>query len=148
MAERVDTLRDAVVTASDRGYPVWVGGHVGAVRRVASEHADGWNSWDSEVEHFRDRATEVRALAEREPFVVSWGGLVVIAPDDDRAEAKARRLGVAPDVIVGGPARVARELAAYADAGADWIVVGPIDSSDPDNASLLGEAVAPLLRER
>ena len=49
-------------------------------------------------------------------------------------------------VIVGGPERVADVLRDYVDAGADWIMVGPVDSADPDNASILGEQVAPLLR--
>ncbi|HEX5586826.1 MAG TPA: LLM class flavin-dependent oxidoreductase, partial [Acidimicrobiia bacterium] len=148
MSDRVNALRDAVVTTRDRGYPVWVGGDAGAVRALAGFHADGWNFWGSDRERFRAHAADVRALADRAPFVISWGGLVVLAADDDAAEEKARRLGAAPDVVVGGPARVAAELDAYADAGAEWVIVGPVDSSDPANATLLGEAVAPLLRRR
>ena len=40
---------------------------------------------------------------------------------------------------------MADALRAYFDAGAQWVVIGPIDSSDPDNATILGEAVLPLL---
>jgi len=148
MADRVDALRDAVVTTRDHGYPVWVGGNAGAVRALAGFHADGWNYWGSDRERFRANAADVRSLAARAPFVISWGGLVVLAADDDEAEQKARRLGAAPDVIVGGPARVAAALDAFVDAGAEWVIVGPVDSSDPANATLLGEAVAPLLRRR
>jgi alkanesulfonate monooxygenase SsuD/methylene tetrahydromethanopterin reductase-like flavin-dependent oxidoreductase (luciferase family) len=46
----------------------------------------------------------------------------------------------------GGPERVAEGLAAYGEAGAAWVVVGPLDSGNPDNARVLGEAVLPLLR--
>jgi len=148
MADRVDALRDAVVTTRDRGYPVWVGGDAGAVRALAGFHADGWNFWGADLERFRAHAADVRALADRTPFTISWGGLVVLAADDDAAEEKARRLGAAPDVIVGGPARVAAELVAYVDAGAEWLVVAPVDSSDPANAVLVGDVVAPLLRRR
>jgi len=35
---------------------------------------------------------------------------------------------------------VADQMAAYADAGADWIILGPIDSANPDNAAILGDA--------
>ena len=49
-------------------------------------------------------------------------------------------------MIVGGPERVAEALRAYVDAGAQWLMVGPIDSSDPDNARILGTEILPRLR--
>ena len=98
------------------------------------------------VEAFRARAAEMREAAVRSPFVVSWGGLVVLADADAAADAKARRLGAGLGVIVGGPERVADALQEYVDAGADWLMIGPVDSSDPDNATILGEQVAPAPR--
>lgn len=145
MEERVAALCEAVTAARDRGYPVWIGGTASAVRAAAARDADGWNSWGNDLERFRSRAAEVRAERQRRPFTVSWGGLVVLAHDDDAAREKARRLSAGPDVIVGGPARVADALGAFVSAGADWVIVGPIDSSNPDNATLLGAEVAPRL---
>ena len=55
------------------------------------------------------------------------------------------RLGNNPEATVGGPEQVADALRAYGAAGAEWVIVGPVDSSDPDNATLLGESVKPLL---
>jgi alkanesulfonate monooxygenase SsuD/methylene tetrahydromethanopterin reductase-like flavin-dependent oxidoreductase (luciferase family) len=49
-------------------------------------------------------------------------------------------------VIVGGPDRVADALRAYVEAGAEWLMIGPIDSSDPENARILGEEILPRLR--
>jgi alkanesulfonate monooxygenase SsuD/methylene tetrahydromethanopterin reductase-like flavin-dependent oxidoreductase (luciferase family) len=146
--DRVGALRDAVSAARDRGYPVWVGGRDPSVREVAAAHADGWNLWGTRAgpARFRAQATNLRAAAAREPFTISWGGLVVLGDDERDARAKALRLAPGPDVIVGGPERVADALRAYADAGADWLVVGPVDSSDPENAHILGESVSPLLR--
>jgi alkanesulfonate monooxygenase SsuD/methylene tetrahydromethanopterin reductase-like flavin-dependent oxidoreductase (luciferase family) len=146
VAERVAALVEAVDASRDHGYPVWVGGTDPAVREVAAAHADGWNRWGSGVERFREQAANLLVAAARTPFTVSWGGLVVMADDDDAAEAKAERLGVGDHVIVGGPDLVARALRAYADAGAEWLVVGPVDSSDPDNARILGEEILPRLR--
>ncbi len=145
-AERVAALRDAVDEVRDRGYPVWVGGTDPAVREVAAAHADGWNRWGAGVERFRAQSATLRAAAAREPFTVSWGGLVVLADDDAAAAAKAERLGAGGDVIVGGPEMVAAALAAYVDAGAEWLMIGPIDSSDPDNARILGQEILPRLR--
>ena len=89
---------------------------------------------------------EPAAAAARSPFTVSWGGLVVLGDDDDAAAAKAERLGAGDHVIVGGPDLVADALRAYVDAGAEWLMIGPVDSSDPENARILGEEILPRLR--
>ena len=146
IASRVAALRDAGDATRDRGYPVWIGGHDPAVRELAAAHADGWNRWGGSVASFRTQAEGLRIAAGRSPFIVSWGGLVVLAASDAEADAKAARLHARAGTIVGGPARVAHGLARFAEAGADWIVVGPVDSADPDNARAVGEFVAPLLR--
>ena len=145
VAERVAALRDAIDATRDHGYPVWVGGTDPVVREVAAAHADGWNRWGSGVEKFREQAANLSAAAARSPFTVSWGGLVVLADDDDEAAAKAERLGVGDHVIVGGPDLVAGALRAYVDAGAEWLMIGPVDSSDPDNARILGREILPRL---
>jgi alkanesulfonate monooxygenase SsuD/methylene tetrahydromethanopterin reductase-like flavin-dependent oxidoreductase (luciferase family) len=49
-------------------------------------------------------------------------------------------------VIVGGPDLVAGDLRAYVEAGAEWLMIGPVDSSDPDNARILGQEILPRLR--
>jgi alkanesulfonate monooxygenase SsuD/methylene tetrahydromethanopterin reductase-like flavin-dependent oxidoreductase (luciferase family) len=144
--DRLSVLRDTVVAARDRGYPVWVGGRDPAVRALAAAQADGWNLWGGTgPERFAARATDLRTAAARSPFTISWGGLFVVGVDERAARAKAERLGAASHVHVGGPERTADRLRRYADAGAEWLIVGPIDSSDPENAHLLGEEVSPLL---
>jgi alkanesulfonate monooxygenase SsuD/methylene tetrahydromethanopterin reductase-like flavin-dependent oxidoreductase (luciferase family) len=146
VAERVAALRDAVDATRDRGYPVWIGGTDPAVREVTAAHADGWNRWGGGLNRFREQAANLRAAAARSPFTVSWGGLVVLADDDDTAAAKAARLGAGDHVLVGGPDLIADALRAYVDAGAEWLMIGPVDSSDPENARILGEEILPRLR--
>jgi alkanesulfonate monooxygenase SsuD/methylene tetrahydromethanopterin reductase-like flavin-dependent oxidoreductase (luciferase family) len=147
VADRVAALRETVDEVRDRGYPVWVGGNDPPVREVAAAHADGWNRWAGTSDQFRMEANALQAAAARQAFTLSWGGLIVLAADDVAARAKAERLGGArPDVLVGGPDTVASSLRAYVDAGAEWVIAGPIDSSDPENARLLGEEVLPRLR--
>lgn len=151
VAERVAALAATVDACTGRGYPVWVGGASVAVREVAGARSDGWNRWGAAGPgRFAAEAEAVRRAAEaagRDPAActLSWGGLVVLGADDREAAAKATRLGAGPSVIVGGPERVAEELRRFAAAGAAWVIVGPVDAGDPDNATLLGEAVAPLL---
>ena len=107
---RVAALRDAVDATRDRGYPVWVGGHDPAVREVAAAHADGWNKWGGSARTFRAQADGLRVAAARDPFTVTWGGLVVLGATDAEATAKAARLSPSPGTIVGGPEQVADGL--------------------------------------
>jgi alkanesulfonate monooxygenase SsuD/methylene tetrahydromethanopterin reductase-like flavin-dependent oxidoreductase (luciferase family) len=141
---RLGALTDAVRASRDLGYPVWVGGTFWRVREIAAEEADGWNRWGGSVELFAREAAALYAVAARSPFVCSWGGLVVIDTDDDRAAEKAHRLGVAPGTLVGGPAAVADACAAYAEAGARWVIAGPVDSRNTTNPELLAEVRARL----
>jgi alkanesulfonate monooxygenase SsuD/methylene tetrahydromethanopterin reductase-like flavin-dependent oxidoreductase (luciferase family) len=144
LGERVAALAAAVDTAIDRGYPVWVGGASASVGAVAAR-ADGWNRWGPTLERFEQEVRAVREMTKRDPFTVSWAGQIVLGADDREAAAKAQRLGTDPGATVGGPERVAEVLRAYGAAGAEWVIVGPVDSSDPDNAIALGELVKPLL---
>jgi alkanesulfonate monooxygenase SsuD/methylene tetrahydromethanopterin reductase-like flavin-dependent oxidoreductase (luciferase family) len=130
MIERVDALHDAVRTATGRGYPVWVGGHAAQVRELVAE-ADGWNEWGSAVESFARDEKLVREVAPR--AVVSWGGVVAFRAVD------------AEHVLTGSPEQVAERLRDYVDAGAHWVIAGPYHSSEPENATILGEVVRPVL---
>ena len=148
--DRLLALEHARDAAMGRGYPVWVGGTLAAVRTIAAG-ADGWNRWGGTparfaagVEHMRSRSTGDDASGVR--CMPSWGGLVVLGEDEAAAKRKQERLDPAPGVIVGGPERVAERLREYVVAGAEWIIAGPVDSSDLDNAAILGERIAPLLR--
>ncbi len=149
--DRVKRLRAALRELAGRPYPTWVGGRARHVGLIAAESGRGWNRWGADVEHFGREAAEVAALVQRlnpdpETFTTSWGGLVVLADDDDAAREKAARLGAGPSALVGGPRTVATQLARYRDAGADWVILGPVDSSDPTNAERIGEDLRRLVR--
>ena len=63
----------------------------------------------------------------------------VLAPTDAAAQGKAQRLRASPGAIVGSPATVASQLAAYVERGADWLLTAPVDSRDVANIELLAE---------
>jgi alkanesulfonate monooxygenase SsuD/methylene tetrahydromethanopterin reductase-like flavin-dependent oxidoreductase (luciferase family) len=146
--DRIARLTETVARSAGRGYPVWVGGLSPAVRRLAAARADGWNAWGLTTGRFAEGAAAVRhevVAAGRDPesFACSWGGLAVLGGGEAEAAAKRERLGGdRPGLITGGPAEVATQLAAYRDAGAAWVIVGPVDSSRPENAAHLAAARA------
>lgn len=149
VASRVEALEASTASLTHADIPVWVGGdpkYVGA----ATMMADGWNRWGVSQDRFAREATQLNALRENhggDPLVISWGGLCVLGATDDEAEKKAERLGASKVSLVGGPQRVAELLVGYVDAGASWIALGPIDSSDPSNA-MHAKAIRDLLNER
>ena len=140
---RVSALRDAVDATRDRGCPVWVGGHDPAVREVAAAHADGWNKWGSGVRSFRAgrgladcrRARPVHDHMGRPRGAGRHG-----SRGGDEGRSALTEQGNDCRRPAGWPT-----ACGYADAGAEWIIVGPVDSADVENASMLGELVAPLL---
>jgi alkanesulfonate monooxygenase SsuD/methylene tetrahydromethanopterin reductase-like flavin-dependent oxidoreductase (luciferase family) len=116
LIDRVTALHDAVRATAGNDYPVWVGGRAAQVRQIVAV-ADGWNSWGTEPEQFVEQGALVREIAP--DTALTWGGLA--RPLEEGAEALAQR------------------LSPYVDAGASWIILGPIDSSNPANAPVLGD---------
>src|ERR1700681_210733 len=136
MIDRIGALHDAVRAAEGGDYPVWIGGHAAQVREIVAL-ADGWNRWGGSPERF---SHEVELVGEVAPdATITWGGLVLTGEDEGAAQAKAKKRSIAEDTLVGGPARVAEQLDAYVERGAEWVILGAVDSSNPDNASALGE---------
>jgi alkanesulfonate monooxygenase SsuD/methylene tetrahydromethanopterin reductase-like flavin-dependent oxidoreductase (luciferase family) len=143
MVDRVVALHDAVRAAREGDFPVWVGGHAAQVREIVTL-ADGWNGWGGGANRFAADVALVREIAP--DATMTWGGLTVTGADDAAALAKAESRTLADDVLVGGPAHLAEQLRPFVDLGAEWLILGPVDSSDPGNAGPLGEVRALLQR--
>jgi alkanesulfonate monooxygenase SsuD/methylene tetrahydromethanopterin reductase-like flavin-dependent oxidoreductase (luciferase family) len=125
MIDRIDALHDAVHATRRKGFPVWVGGRVAQVREIVAI-ADGWNSWGTEPKQFAAQAALVREVAPG--TTLTWGGL-----------ARPREEGV--DGLTD-------RLRAYLARGAEWLIIGPVDSSNPANAEILGEVRACLRQQQ
>jgi len=143
MVDRVAALHDAVRAAREGDFPVWVGGHAAQVREIVPL-ADGWNGWGGDAERFGSDVALVRELAP--DATMTWGGLTLTGADDAAALAKAETRSLDDDVLVGGPAHLAEQLRRFVDRGADWVILGPVDSTNPDNAAPLGEVRVLLQR--
>lgn len=141
---RLSALEATVEALHGRGYPVWIGGRSDRILGTAAALADGWNGWGLSPGAFRlevDRLVEACEAAQRRHghVVPTWGGLVELRASH-WAEAAER-----PDVLTGPFERMAESLRRYAEVGARWLVLAPVASRDPENASIVVEELAPLL---
>jgi len=150
--ERVDSVRDTIdaLNAPELRLPgiavpkTWIGGRSSAVRALAAEIADGWNAWGGSADQLAVESAEIRTQAGR-PFEVSWGGQVLLAPDETHlAEQLAQRDDV-DRLVAGTPERVAEQLQGLEAAGADELVLSLLSSPDWDSWELFSEEVRPLL---
>src|SRR5262249_44955228 len=103
------------------GFPVWVGGRAAQVREIVAV-ADGWNAWDTTPDRFEKQVALVRDISPA--ATITWGGLA--RPKDEGVDGLADR------------------LRPYVEIGAEWLIIGPVDSSNPDNAARLGDLRAAL----
>jgi alkanesulfonate monooxygenase SsuD/methylene tetrahydromethanopterin reductase-like flavin-dependent oxidoreductase (luciferase family) len=140
--ERLAELGDALDAARRAGVRTWVGGTHRKLLALA-ERADGWNRWAGTPEQFARDAEVVRDVNPR--AARTWGGLFVLGVTDELARAKAERLGASSEVITGSPATAASRVHPYLDAGATWVIVAPVDSSEAANAELAAELRASLM---
>ena len=125
--------------------PVWLGGRLEVVRRLAAEVADGWNGWGGDQARFAEEAAQVRGWASH-PMTVSWGGAVLLARDSDELEQLVSRRGGTEGVVAGTPDKVAGVLAGLVEAGADELVLSLLPSNRPQPTwELFMEKVWPRL---
>lgn len=150
--ERVDTVRETInaLHAPELQLPgiavpkTWVGGRSAAVRAVAAEIADGWNAWGGSAEQLIVDSAAIRSQAER-PFEVSWGGQVLLAPDEGQLAERLSERDDGDRLVAGTPESVADQLRAFAAAGANELVLSLLSSPNWDSWELFVNEVRPLL---
>lgn len=121
--------------------PIWIGAHSEAALRRAVRLGDGWMGPGAHsTEEFRAAVGTVRRFLEglgRDPaqFTIAKRMYVAIDPDEARARARlehrfqaySQDSGRAALVCAyGPPGRVAEEIAAVIDAGADLVLLNPV----------------------
>lgn len=125
---QVPPVAGPVLPRPQRIPPIWIGGASEDVARIAAS-ADGWNGWGLPEEAFLARIAALRGrMAGPEPFDVSWGGVVLLATDDEEVAASLaeRELRGAPAPSWSGtPEGFLAFVAGLAEAGVTWITLGP-----------------------
>jgi alkanesulfonate monooxygenase SsuD/methylene tetrahydromethanopterin reductase-like flavin-dependent oxidoreductase (luciferase family) len=157
-------LRDAHVVTTAPPPPIWVAGGSPRMLDLAARCADGWNvAWlGPDPAPFR---TALAALRERQAAagrpaeaVTASVGLFAMPVEGDELESARRRdarlrsdpLPFESRVVAGSPAAVVQRVRAYAEAGADEVILclssAPFSRFDPSFLERAGEVVR-LLRE-
>ncbi|HET9076392.1 MAG TPA: TIGR03560 family F420-dependent LLM class oxidoreductase [Acidimicrobiales bacterium] len=166
----IGLLRDRRTTFSGRYYdlddapnqpapvqerlPILIGGG-GEKRtmRLAAALADEWNTWTTPalLRHklqVLDRHCEELGR-DRAGLAVSTQALVFLSTDRSWL-ARVRDRDIGRPTVIGTPAEVAEQMAAYAGAGADEFIFPGFNLADParrrDTVDLFIEEVAPALR--
>lgn len=153
-------LRDNVVFGGKWPRPPLIIGGMGPRRTpaLAARYADEFNAAFAPLPVARERYALVRRLCEeqgRDPASIRMSAVLPrVCVGRDAAEVARRReilgppVGAIPDEgLSGSPEEVANVLAEWVRAGTDRIYVHLLDVDDVEHIQLIGEAVAPLVRE-
>lgn len=119
--------------------PVWVGGRHPLLRELAVGQADGWNAWGADISDLSEEAAEVRANAGERPFVISWGGTLVVAPDEATLATRLAERGGSEGAVAGTPPTIKGHLEELSQV-VDQIIVSVVPNR-PSNWQLFSQAV-------
>ncbi|HSL59515.1 MAG TPA: LLM class flavin-dependent oxidoreductase [Acidimicrobiales bacterium] len=131
--------------------PIWVGG--GGERRtlpLAGRLADGWNVPMATVDDFARKAAIVAATAAdagRDPAAVERSVGVGLCWDEARLGERfgARAEALRPSILTGSTQEVVDRVAAYREAGADWLFLSLRAPFDHDEVERFATEVVPVL---
>jgi alkanesulfonate monooxygenase SsuD/methylene tetrahydromethanopterin reductase-like flavin-dependent oxidoreductase (luciferase family) len=143
---RYVSLSDASLVSTTQAPPVWVAGAGPRLLDLTARYADGWNvAWFGEdLSGFMTGLQQLRAAmaAVDRPageIEITVGVFVLPDPGADSQYGRA---------IVGDPERVAERLRAYAEAGADLVIVSlapvPFAELDPSYPDKMAEVLRHL----
>jgi alkanesulfonate monooxygenase SsuD/methylene tetrahydromethanopterin reductase-like flavin-dependent oxidoreductase (luciferase family) len=149
LAATVAALRSPL--AGEPPPEVWVGGTGPEALALAGRLADTWNGWARTPGELAAGLAVVRGEAERagrDPAAVAatWGGQVLVAPDQGEAEARLARWadGRPPAevarVVAGDPGTVLARLGDLGDAGATWCVLAAVGGPGREALAMLAAA--------
>jgi F420-dependent oxidoreductase-like protein len=132
--------------------PIWVGGGGEKVTlRLAAQYADGWNVPFIAPDAWAHKSGVLDAHCERlgrDPASIERGANVGMAFTDDELRKQFGQLAdyVRPGVLTGTVAEMVDRVGAYAEAGADWVILAMRAPFDGDGLERFASEVLPQVR--
>jgi alkanesulfonate monooxygenase SsuD/methylene tetrahydromethanopterin reductase-like flavin-dependent oxidoreductase (luciferase family) len=132
--------------------PIWVGGGGEKVTlRLAAQYADGWNVPFTAPDAWAHKSRvldEHCARVGRDPSTIERGANVGMAFGDDELRTQFGRLAelVRPGVLTGSVSEMVDRVGAYADAGADWVILAMRAPFDHEGLERFAAEVLPQVR--
>ena len=131
--------------------PIWVGGGGEKVTlRLAAQYADGWNVpfMAPEVWAHKSKVLDEHcARLGRDPATIERGANLGMAFTDDALRAQFGAIAdfVRPGVLTGSSAEMVDRVGAYAEAGADWVILAMRAPFDRDGLERFAAEVLPQI---
>lgn len=132
--------------------PIWIGG--GGERKTlltAAKYADGWNVPFIAPDTYAHKVGVLAAhcaTVGRDPATIEKAVNVGVAMRPGDLEAQFGRMAefVSPGVLQGSTQEIVDRIGAYADAGADWVILALRAPFDVDGLDRFATEVLPQLR--
>jgi F420-dependent oxidoreductase-like protein len=131
--------------------PIWVGGGGEKVTlRLAAQYADGWNVPFIAPDAWAHKSGVLDAHCERlgrDPATIERGANVGMAFTDEELRTQFGQLAdfVRPGVLTGSVTEMVDRVGAYADAGADWVILAMRSPFDRDGLERFASEVLPQI---
>jgi F420-dependent oxidoreductase-like protein len=129
--------------------PIWVGGGGEKVTlRLAAQYAEGWNVPFIAPDAWAHKSGVLDAHCERlgrDPATIERGANVGMAFTDDELRKQFGHLAdfVRPGVLTGSVSEMVDRVGAYAEAGADWVILAMRAPFDRDGLERFASEVLP-----
>lgn len=138
---RLEILEEtiAAIRTAAPEVPIWVGGRHRRVRELARRLADGLNGWLTPLEEI---AGELR---RQQGFITSWGGTLLLAPDQDQLDHLVSRRGGSEGAIAATPETIGAQLSPIASQ-VDEMVLSVVPNR-PGNWELLAQSLDAISKD-
>jgi len=129
--------------------PIWVGGGGEKVTlRLAAQYADGWNVPFTAPDAWAHKSRVLDEHCERlgrDPATIERGANVGMAFTDEELRTQFGKLAefVKPGVLTGSVSEMVDRVGAYAEAGADWVILALRAPFDRDGLERFASEVLP-----
>ncbi|MBP8179590.1 MAG: LLM class flavin-dependent oxidoreductase [Acidimicrobiia bacterium] len=126
IADRMGWMARTSELLLERGIPVGIGStHPDGIDLAAA--VGGWNCWEATADVVRSTVENFKAAGLA--VEASWSGSVILKRSRDEAEELWAGRADRTSLLWGDPVKLAADLGPFARAGADWVILSPLETT-------------------